>query len=148
MNSVPAKIKHYRDELAAIENHMMTLPQQKGLKVTELMIKGVYVRNLFIPAGTILTGMIHKKNCINILASGVILVWTENEGEKAVKGFTMFESKAGSKRIGKTYTDVNWVNVFAVDDDADMETIISDIATMNYDDPAIEFDAREVIECQ
>jgi len=141
-----SELQSYRAELAAIEEKMMRQPQQTGLKVTEMVLGGIYVRSLFIPAGTILTGMIHKKDCINILASGVIQVWTESEGIISIKGFEMFKSEAGSKRIGKTWTDVHWVNVFPVDEGVDLDDMVAHVATMDYDDPLIECDDMEKIQ--
>lgn len=126
-----------RDDLAQVERELLAMPQREGLKVTEMHLPGIYVRHLFIPEETVLTGMIHKENCINILASGVIQVWTETEGMRPLKGFYMFESEAGSKRVGKTYTDVHWVNIFPVDKDIKPEDVIGAVTTMDYDDPGI-----------
>ena len=138
-----SELQSYRAELASIEERMMQMPQQKGVKVTEMILGGIYVRNLFIPKGSILTGMIHKKDCINILASGVIQVWTESEGILTIKGFEMFKSNAGSKRIGRTWTDVHWVNVFPVDEGVELDDMVAHVATMDYEDPLIEYDDKE-----
>ncbi len=134
-----SNIQEYRAQLAEIENAMMQLPQQRGLRVEEHFLPGVYIRQLFIPKDTILTGMIHKKECVNILASGVIMVNTETEGAKTLRSPQVFKSEAGSKRIGRTFTDVTWINVFSIDEDADIDNIVGEIAALEYSDPGIEW---------
>lgn len=71
---------------------------------------GVYVRELFIPQGAVLTGKIHRHEIMNILVSGTIRVTTD-DGVVTLTGPKIFTSKAGTKRAGYALTDTVWLNV-------------------------------------
>lgn len=71
---------------------------------------GIYVRELFIPAGTVLTGKIHRFELMNILVSGTIRVTTD-DGVKTLTGPKIFNSAAGTQKAGYAVTDTVWLNV-------------------------------------
>lgn len=71
---------------------------------------GVYARELHIPAGTILTGEIHKFENLNILSKGRISVLTENGMQEVEAPFTIV-SPAGTKRIAYAHTDCIWTTI-------------------------------------
>ncbi len=119
-----------REELAAVEAKLKKLPQQE-MVLEEETIGNVYIRVLHIPADTLLTGKVHKKECVNILASGVIKVWTETEGIKTLSGFNMFKSKKGSKRVGRTFTDCVWVNIFSLEEGENVDPMKA-VASLSY----------------
>jgi hypothetical protein len=77
--------------------------------------EGLYGRELFIPAGTVLTGKMHKHGQINVLAQGSIEVWTEG-GMKRLDAPCVIASLPGTKRVGYAYTDVVWVTVSATEE--------------------------------
>ena len=59
----------WRGKLERLDALLATLPQTY-MPVTHRFSRGVYARELFIPAGTVLTGRIHKYSQINILLRG------------------------------------------------------------------------------
>jgi hypothetical protein len=71
---------------------------------------GVYVREIFIPAGTYLVGKIHKHEHPNFLLSGVVDIVTE-EGTTTLIGPLSMISPAGTKRALHAKTDVVWVTI-------------------------------------
>lgn len=88
---------------------------EQVLPVAHHFAHGVYGRELFIPAGTTLTGKIHKYSNMSILIQGEMLVLTEH-GTKHVKAPYVEVAPAGSKRAGHALTDCRWVNVHGTDD--------------------------------
>jgi hypothetical protein len=72
---------------------------------------GIYVREIFIPAGVVLAGKIHKHDHPNFLMSGEVKVFTESGGLEILKGPMSMISKAGTKRVVETITDTVWVTV-------------------------------------
>ena len=92
-----------RDKTFRLEKLMKELPQLE-LKVKHHFSKGVYARELHIPANTTLTGEIHKFENLNILSQGTMLVSTE-EGIVQVEAPFTVVSPAGTKRIAHTLTD-------------------------------------------
>ncbi len=93
------------------------------MKMDQLVIEpihhfspGEYAREIFIPAGTILTGKIHKTDHRNRIPKGVILVWNASEGTRKIEAPFEFEAKAGSRRIGFTLTDTVWITIHKTDE--------------------------------
>ncbi len=73
---------------------------------------GLYGREITIPAGTVLTGKIHRGEHLNFLMQGDITVWTE-DGMKRLQAPAVIVSKPGTKRVGFAHTDTVWVCVHA-----------------------------------
>lgn len=100
-------------EILALEKVLLTL-EQVDCPVTHYHIEGVYVRSMFIPAGTVLTGAIHNKENISILAQGSIRVTNGTESVLITAPHIMVD-KPGIKRLGVSETDVTFINVLRTD---------------------------------
>jgi hypothetical protein len=98
-----------RDKVFALETWMKEQPQL-NLKVVNYFSYGVYARELHIPAGTLLTGEIHKFENFNILSQGEISVLTE-DGMKRVEAPFSIVSPPGTKRIAFAHTDCIWTTI-------------------------------------
>lgn len=72
---------------------------------------GMYVREIFIPKGTLLTGKIHKHSHPNFLLKGTVNVITEGDGNQTLTGPLSIISSAGTKRALFAHTDLIWVTV-------------------------------------
>lgn len=81
-----------------------------GLRITHHFADGIYGREMFIPAGTMLTGKIHRFSTLNLLLQGDITVTTP-EGVKRIQAPAVFVSPPGCKKVGYAHTDTIWVNV-------------------------------------
>lgn len=80
------------------------------LPVVHHFSKGVYARELHIPAGTTLTGKIHKFENLNILSKGEMSVLTEDGIKRVSAPFTVV-SPPGTKRIAYAHTDCIWTTI-------------------------------------
>jgi hypothetical protein len=100
-------------EILALEKVLLTL-EQVDCPITHYHIEGVYVRSMFIPAGTVLTGAIHNKENISILAQGSIRVTNGTESVLISAPHIMVD-KPGIKRLGVSETDVTFINVLRTD---------------------------------
>lgn len=78
--------------------------------LTHTFSDGIYMREMFIPAGTTIVGKAHKKEHIALLLDGAINIATE-EGVKTLYSPCYFVSKAGVKRVGFALTDVRFINI-------------------------------------
>lgn len=103
-----------RDKVFEIEVLMKNMPQLE-LKVVHYFSKGVYARELHIPAGTVLVGEIHKFRNLNILSCGRIQVSTEDGIIEVEAPFTVV-SPAGTKRIARALTDCVWTTIHGTDE--------------------------------
>lgn len=103
-----------RQKVFLLEDELAKQPQVE-MPVTHYFSKGVYARELFIPADTVLTGKIHKYENLNILSQGEMTVLTE-EGMKRVKAPFTIVSPPGTKRIAYAHTDCVWTTIHATDE--------------------------------
>lgn len=71
---------------------------------------GIYVREIFIPAGTYIVGKLHKHEHPNFLMNGTVDVITEAGMERLTGPLSMI-SPAGTKRALKAITDLVWITV-------------------------------------
>jgi quercetin dioxygenase-like cupin family protein len=97
-----SRIQQFEDEL--LKHDQVDIP------VAQFFSHGVYLRQITIPAGCLLTGKIHTHPCLSIVISGEMEVITD-EGPKHVVGPIIYESPAGVKRAGKAITDCVWLTV-------------------------------------
>lgn len=72
---------------------------------------GIYVREIFIPAGTVLTGKIHKHDHPNFLLKGTVKVVTEHGGVELLEAPLSMISLAGTKRVVFAISDTVWVTI-------------------------------------
>jgi hypothetical protein len=100
-----------KDKILELEDHIAAMPQIEG-RVDHIFSDGLYARTLYIPAGTVLTGKVHKRDHINFLMKGTIRVMTD-EGMKLLEAPQIIPSKKGIKRAGFSITDTEWTTVHA-----------------------------------
>lgn len=72
----------------------------------------VYRRAMHVKAGTLVLGFAHATACFNVLLTGEALVWCNGE-TKRVSAPHVFQSEAGSQKVGLFLTDATWVNFHA-----------------------------------
>ena len=112
-------------DILRIEKEILQMPQVT-CPVEHYQIDGVYVRSMFIPAGTILTGKIHNFESIAILAKGRIRITNGTDSYIISEGHIMVD-KPGVKRLGYAETDVIFITVHRTDnteiDDIEKELV-------------------------
>jgi hypothetical protein len=95
---------------------------------------GMYIREIFIPAGTMLTGKIHRHTHPRFLLSGTLTVVTESGGVEHMTGPLSLISLAGSKRVVYAHTDVVSVTVHHNPDNiTDLEKLEEMIIAPDYE---------------
>jgi len=87
---------------------------------------GLYIREIFIPAGTMLTSAEHKKEHPFVITKGEIEVISENEG--AITYLAPFHgiTKPGTRRMLRAITDTIWTT-YHVTQETDLDKIAEDI---------------------
>lgn len=103
-----------REKVFLIEAEMRRHPQVE-CPVRHHFSQGVYARELFIPADTLLTGEIHKFQQLNILSQGEMLVLTGDEIIPVKAPFTVV-SPPGTKRIAYAITNCVWTTIHGTDE--------------------------------
>lgn len=103
-------VKSARDKILSAEQYIASLPQS-DIPVDHTFASGLYCRQIIIPAGTVLTGKVHRVEDITIVPYGRISVMTE-DGFKEVTGPCKFVGAPGVKKIAYAHEDTMWINIF------------------------------------
>lgn len=135
-----AAILELKDTMLALPGEHMEMP------VTHHVSDGLYTRTLFIPKGSVLVGKIHRKSCINIVASGDITVLTETGCARVKAGYTV-QSPAGIMKVGYAHEDTVFINVFRTDE-IDIDKIENEIACESFEALAAPVTEIKEVLCQ
>lgn len=134
----PAEI---REAIVKLEAHLMAMPPandgqagQIAIKTTHRFAPGVYVREIFIPKGSILVGKINKTEHLSMMVSGDITVCTEN-GKARLNGWNVFTTKPGLQRVGCAHEDTVWITIHRnPDEESNIDTLEERLFAKTYED--------------
>ena len=114
-------VAHWQ-QIATLDAAIKSLPDQYDLAANtkHYFAHGTYVRELFVPANTVLTGMIHKHSCVNIMVRGKIRV-ISSAGTRDLEGYNVFVSGAGEQKAAYVLEDLVFLNVFPWEGPEDAE---------------------------
>jgi mannose-6-phosphate isomerase-like protein (cupin superfamily) len=87
-----------------LEAELLKLPQVE-MPVDHDFCNGLYARTMHIPAGTILTGAVHKDESFFLVRKGHLIVTTDTGTAEVGPGF-MSVTPSNTKRAGIAVTDV------------------------------------------
>ena len=103
--------KTIRARIALLEDALRETPQMEfSLKHT--FTEGVYCREIFIPAGSVIVGKIHKHEHINFISKGRVTVLTK-DGLQDLEGPCTMVSSKGTKRALYAHADTVWTTIHA-----------------------------------
>ena len=103
-----------RLRVLAFEAEQLKKPQVP-IKVVTYNSPRIHAREVHIPAGTEVTGAIHKYANLNTLSKGtMMLIDGDGQGQIVSAPFTVV-SPAGTKRVARTITDCVWTTYFGTD---------------------------------
>ena len=108
--------------------HLEKLIQQQDqvdCPVTHHFAPNIYAREMFIPAGTVLTGAVHKTAHLSMLVKGKVRVITDNEAVDLTAPATVL-SGVGAKRAIYAYEDAIWTTIHATTE-TDVDKLVEEL---------------------
>jgi quercetin dioxygenase-like cupin family protein len=121
------------DKVAQLEQEMHRMTEaQVELEPLHHFAKGMYIRELFIPKGTLVSGKIHKHEHIILLLSGEMSLWTEN-GVVRVKAPYFNIAPPGTKRLGYAHEDTIGMNIHATGT-TDLEELETELTCDSFEE--------------
>lgn len=127
------------EQIFALEKTLKEAPQsleRSDIMLTHHFAEGVYVRVMYLQKGTVLTGEIHRFECVTIMPSGHVRTVTTIQTENVVevyKGFAIFSSPAGSKRAMFALEDTVWSTVHSnPDNERDIAKLEARLVTNDF----------------
>lgn len=127
-----------RNAITEIEKVVRTIPgatvgDSDLCPLRHSFAEGMYMREIFIPKGTIVVGKIHKHSHPNFLMVGDVSVFTDEEGPMRIKAPYAMISPAGIKRVVYANEDSIWVTVHATNE-TDLEKIEAEVIAKTYEE--------------
>lgn len=106
--------------------------EERSIEPTNYFAHGTYGRQLLVKAGTVITGKIHRHNCITIILYGRCKVLTDH-GDFDVTGPKVLVTGTGSKGV-YAYEDTLWLTVHPNPDNGqDLDKIEDDVIAPSYE---------------
>ena len=130
----------YRDKITSFAEGLMSVPgvtkgDNKNCPLKHSFCDGIYVREIFMPAGTVCVGKIHKHEHPNFLMKGRVTVVTEEGGMEELVAPLAMISPAGTQRAVYVHEDTVWITVHHnPDNDTDLEVIEDFVIADSYDE--------------
>jgi hypothetical protein len=91
----------------------MTRCAPADMPVTHSFTPGLYIREIRIPAGTLLTSAIHRTEHPFVVSQGRIAVVSENEGRQIYEAPHTGITRPGTRRVLYAETDTIWTTFHA-----------------------------------
>lgn len=116
---------------------LMKCEEQIDLNEKHLFADGMYCRQVLMPKGSLVVGHIHKKQAINVLASGKILIKTKMEDEwEEISAPFVNTTLGGMRKIIYVLEDAYFMNIFRTNetslDKLYEECVVEDVGTKPY----------------
>lgn len=100
---LPLAVPQNHAPIYRLEAQLLKLPQV-DMPVEHDHCSGLYARTMHIPAGTVLTGAVHRHECFFVVRKGLLVVTTD-DGVRELSAGDMFVTPAGTKRAGLAMAD-------------------------------------------
>ena len=119
-----------RKAVEQIEDAMQGMPPA-FLPIKHYFANGMYAREMTMPAGTIVTGAIHKTTHFCILSQGRVHVMSEDGIEELVAPAIII-SQPGTKRAIHALEDTVWTNIHATNE-TDLDKLVEELTESTVD---------------
>lgn len=121
-----------REKIARLEAKLSPMPQI-DLPLKHTFTTGVYMREIFLPKGSIVVGKIHRHDHVNFISYGDVTVLTK-DGLKRIQGPCTMVSTAGTKRALYAHEDTVWTTIHAnPDEERNLDKLESFIIAKDYE---------------
>jgi hypothetical protein len=97
-------------DVAEVEKQLLDFPQVP-CPVRHHFGPGIYIREVFLPAGSVVIGHFQKTEHMNSMIAGKVIMLNDDGTTKEVSAPQVFVGKPGRK-IGYIVEDVTWQNIY------------------------------------
>lgn len=120
--------------IEAAEARLLECPQV-DMPLTHRFAPGVYFREIFMPAGTLVIGHEHKTEHFNVILSGSALVSMDGQVQRIVAP-TVLVSKPGVRKMLLIQEDMRWATIHPTSetnlDALETELIVKSASWLNH----------------
>lgn len=105
----------HRQKIAVLVGEMGKMPQVQ-CPLQHYFAPGIYLREIFMPAGSIVIGKIHKTEHLNLIERGKVSIIHADGSTETFSAPYTFVSKPGVQKVLYIHEDTVWKTVHATDE--------------------------------
>ena len=98
-----------------LESVLLNTFPKANCPVTHKFLPGMYVRCIFMPAGSVVTSLIHKTTHPYFILQGMVTVFSETHGEEILQSPYIGITTPGTRRVITVLEDTVWATVHLTD---------------------------------
>lgn len=121
MNAITAKDLSWDQKIAHLVRALGDGPQVE-CPLRHFFAPGVYLREIFMPAGSIVIGKVHKTEHFNILQKGRVSLFSAEKPREIIEGPATFISAPGIQKVLYIHEDTTWSTVH-ITEERDLEKL-------------------------
>lgn len=125
MNAVLKLEPTWKEKVAFLVKEMGGIPQVE-CPLKHHFAPHVYIREIFMPAGAIVIGKIHKTEHFNIIQKGCVTLMNEDGTRETLTGPVTFVSKPGVQKVLYIHDDTVWSTVHLTEN-RDLESLEAEL---------------------
>lgn len=111
----------WQDKIAALVEGFGQMPQVE-CPLKHYFAPGTYIREIFMPAGLVVIGKIHKTEHFNIIQKGCVSLFGADGSREVLRGPMTFVSKPGVQKVLYIHEDTVWSTVH-ITEERDLERL-------------------------
>lgn len=130
-----------RDELIDVVENIIAHQPQIDCPVTHMFTPNMYIRQVVVPAGTLLTSKTHKESHPHVLSKGTITMWDGEGGQVTISAPHTGITKANARRVVLVHEDCVFTT-FHVTDKLTVEEAEKDVY-VDYENSLLDDEAKK-----
>lgn len=115
MNEVQSIVNNTNESIDKLEAAMLSNGNLVDCPLMHRFTPGLYTREIFMPAGCVVTSMVHRTKHQFILLEGVVSVFSDNDGEQLLEAPYVGITLPNTRRVLYIHEDARWITVHSVD---------------------------------
>lgn len=114
-NAIYVNEMTHEQQVDCIAHELAGMPQ-KPAPVTHRFAPGVYLREIFMEADSIVIGRVHKTRHFNVLLTGACLIVHADGSRQELRAPMTFVSEAGVQKVLYILEDMQWQTIHPTDE--------------------------------
>lgn len=142
MNDIVQQDLTHKERIAVLVQGLGQMPQVE-CPLKHYFAPGVYIREIFMPADTVVIGKIHKTRHFNIIQKGKVRIVHSDMKTETLTGPMTFISECGVQKTLYIEEDTVWSTVH-VTNETDLEALESELIEWDESYPKLEREAERL----
>jgi len=129
MNSALKTRDSFREEIGIFEQALTDVGGERRVAgvndifpLIHRFVPGMYCREIFMPAGAVMTTMIHRYEHFAFILTGKARVVSEDRGDEIIGAPAVIITKPGTKRVLHILEDMRWATVHLTEGNGQVAT--------------------------